>query len=151
MLDLTAAYEAHASYIRRYCIARVGPDAGEDVAAQVWLEACTHACEWEERGWPVTAWLIRIAQSRCTDHLRREARRPTSELGEWIGAPDALGLIEARADVTAAISRVRTPPQRAALVLAACEMGPTEIGAVLHISPAAAKALLLRARQQVRL
>ena len=82
VLDPAAAYERHASQIHRYCLAHFGADAGPDIAAETWLRAVEKWHTYEERGYPVTAWLYRIAWARGVDRLRQARRRPTVPLAE---------------------------------------------------------------------
>lgn len=151
-LDLAAAYEAHSGQVWRYCASRVGPDAADDIAQQVWVEAWERRHGYTDRGWPVTAWLLRIAQSRCVDHLRRQQRRPTVPLEGWDrAAPDALGLAETLADLAPLLDRC-TARQRQALALRAQGYELAEIGRMLGGSTkGAAVALLHRARDRMRL
>ncbi len=90
MLDLTAAYERHAPQILRYLRIRTGDaDAAADLAGAVWLEAVEHAADYEERGYPVSAWLYRIAAHRSIDYYRRRRRRVFVALDEQSLTVDA--------------------------------------------------------------
>ena len=147
--QLAAAYERHAPYILRYCRLRVG-DAAEDVAADVWVTACRDAHRYEDRGYPVTAWLLRIAHNRCVDHIRRERRRPALPLLDCHAAPDALGACEAWADALPCLSAPHSAPQRYALMLAALGFGTETTAQALGVGTNAAKAVLHRARAAAR-
>lgn len=149
MLDLATAYERHARYVLVYCRTRVG-DAAEDVAADVWLTACRDAHRYEDRGLPVTAWLLRIASSRCVDHIRRGRRRPTLPLLDYHAAPDALEACEAWADALPLLLGLPTQPQRYALLMAALGFGTETTAQALGVTTNAAKAVLRRARAGVR-
>lgn len=88
--EIEAAYVAHAPALLRY-IRRVLPclEQAEDVLGDVFVAALTSAATYEDRGWPISSWLYRIAQSRAIDAARRAARRPTLPLEAWraVAAP----------------------------------------------------------------
>lgn len=154
MLDLAAAFEAHNEGLVRYCISRVGPDAAEDVASQVWLEAVRRAEAYEDRGWPVSTWLITIARSRCADHFRHEQRRPTAELHDRIrAARDLSDEVAERVDAYTTLRAVlaaMTPREACALIFAAEGWMALEIAAAWGCSTNAVKAAIHRGRERAR-
>ena len=80
-LDLAAAYTRYQPQLLRWIHRRVWSlDDAEDICAQVFLEAAEHADTYEDRGYPVSSWLYRIAHSRVTDWRQRAARRPSVPL-----------------------------------------------------------------------
>jgi len=82
----TTLYQRHHPAIYRYFYFRMGnPVVAEDLTAEVFLEMVRALPRYQDYGVPFAAWLFRIAHDRMVDHLRRAARRPTTELSEdWV-------------------------------------------------------------------
>ncbi|MCS6840702.1 MAG: RNA polymerase sigma factor [Roseiflexus sp.] len=82
-------YDRYAQPLYRYIYCRVGdPDLAEDVRADVFLRAFESLDRYEDRGWPLSAWLYRIARDRTVDVIRRRRLRQTVPLESWSGACD---------------------------------------------------------------
>ncbi len=76
-------YERYAPQIRRYIAARVGdPALAEDICGDVFVKMLESIGRYEDRGWPFSAWLYRIAYARTVDVLRQARRRPALPLDE---------------------------------------------------------------------
>lgn len=79
-------YDQHYMSIWRYAVGRTGsPDAADDVAAQVFLEALESIGRFHPRGRPIIAWLYTIARNHAAKLVRKQRREsPTSppERGE---------------------------------------------------------------------
>lgn len=86
---LTTIYERYSPAIYRYIYYRVGDvQVAEDIRADVFLRMLEGMGRYEDRGWPLSAWLYRIAHDRTIDTLRRYRTRPQMPLEEWSGTTD---------------------------------------------------------------
>lgn len=87
---ISALYERYATQIRRYITSRVGdPALAEDICGDVFVKMLESISRYEDRGWPFSAWLYRIAYARTVDVLRQARRRPSLPLDEaLLGAFD---------------------------------------------------------------
>ena len=82
-------YERYAPQVHRYIASRLGdPVLAEDVCSDVFVKMLEGLDRYEDRGWPFSAWLYRIAYARTMDMLRQARRRPSVPLDE--SAPQAL-------------------------------------------------------------
>jgi len=80
-------YDRYAKPLYRYIYFRVGDaDLAEDLQSEVFLRAFESLDRYEDRGWPFSAWLYRIARDRTIDMLRRRRFRQTVPLESWSGA-----------------------------------------------------------------
>lgn len=91
----TGIYDTHYTRVYRYILVRVGnPAEAEDLAGEVFLRALESISSYKQRGLPFAAWLFRIAHNIVIDHVRRRAKRPTTELDDDLpllgNAPDDL-------------------------------------------------------------
>ena len=79
-------YERYALAIYRYLYVRV-QDAtlAEDLRAEVFARMVEGLSRYQDRGWPISAWLYRIAHDRSVDTLRGQARRQQISLEKWGG------------------------------------------------------------------
>ncbi len=87
---ISALYERYAPQIQRYIAARLSdPVLAEDVCADVFVKVLESLSRYEDRGWPFSAWLYRIAYARTVDVLRQSRRRHSIPLDErQLGALD---------------------------------------------------------------
>lgn len=99
-LAFTHIYERYAKAIYRYIYFRVGEaDLAEDLQAEVFLRMYESLERYEDRGWPISAWLYRIAHDRTVDSIRRRRYRQHIPLENWGGACDGPELeVDARLD-----------------------------------------------------
>src|SRR4029450_8167658 len=68
----TQIYERYAPAIYRYIYFRIGEaELAEDLQAEVFLRMLEGIHRYEDRGWPISAWLYRIAHDRTIDTMRR--------------------------------------------------------------------------------
>lgn len=80
-------YNRYAQPLYRYIYFRIGdPDLAEDLQAEVFLRVFESLDRYEDRGWPLSAWLYRIAHDRTVDVIRRRRFRQTVPLESWSGA-----------------------------------------------------------------
>jgi RNA polymerase sigma-70 factor, ECF subfamily len=76
-------YERYAPLIRRYVASRIGdPQLAEDICNDVFVKVIESLGRYEDRGWPFSAWLYRIAYARTMDIVRQTRRRPSVPLDE---------------------------------------------------------------------
>src|SRR5262245_34985420 len=87
---ISGLYERYAPQIRRYIASRLGdPSLAEDICGDVFVKVLESLDRYEDRGWPFSAWLYRIAYARTVDVLRQARRRPSLPLDEsLLGALD---------------------------------------------------------------
>ena len=80
---ISALYERYAPQIQRYIASRLSdPVQAEDVCADVFVKVLESLERYEDRGWPFSAWLYRIAYARTVDVLRQASRRHSIPLDE---------------------------------------------------------------------
>jgi RNA polymerase sigma-70 factor (ECF subfamily) len=80
---ISGLYERYAPQIRRYIASRLGdPTQAEDICGDVFVKVLESLERYEDRGWPFSAWLYRIAYARTVDVLRQARRRPSLPLDE---------------------------------------------------------------------
>ena len=80
---ISRLYERYAPQVRRYVAMRLGdPLLAEDVCSDVFVKVLEGLGRYEDRGWPFSAWLYRIAFARTMDMLRQARRRPSVPLDE---------------------------------------------------------------------
>ena len=70
-----AVYERNVDAIYAYLARRLGPDQGEELTSQVFLEAFTNEERFDARRGNERAWLFGIAVNVLRHHHRQEARR----------------------------------------------------------------------------
>ena len=77
-------YERYAPQVHRYIASRLGdPVLAEDVCSDVFVKMLEGLDRYEDRGWPFSAWLYRIAYARTIDALRRKERHAQVDLEPW--------------------------------------------------------------------
>lgn len=80
-------YERYAPAIYRYIFFRVRDvELAEDIQADVFLRMLEGIGRYEDRGWPLSAWLYRIAHDRTIDTIRRRTKRHVVPLESWEGS-----------------------------------------------------------------
>jgi len=83
----TQIYERYAPAIYRYIYFRLGEqELAEDLQAEVFLRMLEGIHRYEDRGWPISAWLYRIARDRTIDTMRRRRCRQHIPLEAWGGS-----------------------------------------------------------------
>ena len=82
----TQLYERYAAAIYRYLYMRVqNVSLAEDLRAEVFARMVEGLPRYQDRGWPFSAWLYRIAHDRSVDTLRAQSRRQQVSLEKWGG------------------------------------------------------------------
>lgn len=146
---VTQIYEMYGPMLYRFIFSRVGdPDQAEDLRAEVFVRMLEGLPAYQDRGWPLSAWLFRIARDRITDMRRRDRRRPVTELNQHLPYPgrveDEAELRVLRDTVDTLIEQL-TPDQQAVIRMRFKQQLPIEaVARQLDRSPAAVKALQAR-------
>ena len=136
----------------RYSTRHVGRDHAEDVTQHALASAATHLRD-DPRPIHLRAWLYRVAHNAA---LNMRARKDWShdELSPDIdGVPQPPELAAQRTEVRETVSQLDRLPerQRAALLMSVFEgLGYEEIASRLDTTPSSVRALLSRARSQLR-
>ncbi len=139
-------YERYAHAIYRYIYVRVrDSQLAEDLTADVFLRMIESIDRYEERGWPISAWLYRIARDRVIDTLRRKRRRLQISLYDWSGSydgPDIEAFMRSEHQYLRGYFFRLTRGQRTVLWLRFVdEYSLQEVASKLGVSEAAVKAL----------
>jgi RNA polymerase sigma-70 factor (ECF subfamily) len=131
----------------RYLRGRVGP-AGEDVAAQTWLDAARRLPEFDGDDADFRRWLFTIARRRLIDEFRRRGRRPEEPVWppptELRSADAALDRTD---DLASALALVRElPPDQADAVLLRVvgDLDVAQVAAVMGRSEGSVRVLVHR-------
>jgi RNA polymerase sigma factor (sigma-70 family) len=126
-----------------------GRQDAEDALQDVFVRAYS-GLRASNRELALRAWLYRVAHNRCVDELRRPAP-PAPEAVQFICAPiqDPIAQADQRESLRRLVTDVRRLPdqQRSALLMRELGgMSYADLAAVLGVSVAAVKSLLVRAR-----
>ena len=146
---LTTIYERYSPAIFRYIYYRVGDtELAEDLRAEVFLHMLEGLDRYEDRGWPLSSWLYRIAHDRTIDALRYQSVRKQVPFEMWTEKSDVLeSSVALRLDCEAlhhAIERL-TDDQRAVIQMRFLhDMSLRETAATLGRTSCAVKALQCR-------
>jgi DNA-directed RNA polymerase specialized sigma24 family protein len=73
--SLPHVYERHGTFVRRYVVRRVGANAGEDLATEVFERAFRVRERYRAESGSAPPWLLGIASNVIADHRRAERRR----------------------------------------------------------------------------
>jgi RNA polymerase sigma factor (sigma-70 family) len=152
-------FDRHGAAVHRYLARRLGPDAADDCAGEVFLAAFRRRAAYVPHGGGALPWLYGIAANAVAQHRREEARRWKLLAALPIGGHDQGHAEDTDDRVTAQANRqslVRgleslAPPDREILLLVAWEqLTQREAAAALSIPYPTARTRLHRARQQLR-
>lgn len=149
-------YRRYVDRVYRYLLIKVGNiDDAQDITAQTFLAAMENIRKFERQG-TFGAWLIGIAQNKAHDHFRRLKEVVSlDQIADML--PDAVSLdevVDHRIQVTDIVAALRelSPDRAEALSLRIfSELSAAEIGRILGKSEAAAKMLVHRAMQDLRM
>jgi RNA polymerase sigma-70 factor (ECF subfamily) len=121
----------------------------EDVTSQVFEQALRAIPQFQWRGVPVAAWLIRIAANAVADHWRRHTRESDDVPPDL---PDARELedIERRLVLYQLVDRLPGLQRQVIRMRFVEEKSIREVAAALHRSEGAIKQLQLRALESLR-
>ena len=142
-------YQRYAPAIYRYLYYRIGdPELAEDLQAEVFLRMFESLQRYEDRGWPLSAWLYRVAHDRAVDALRRRQSRRQVSIDAWDARCDGLeDSVVARLDYEAVRSALGdlTPEQRQVIQLRfIADLPIQEVARQLGRTTGAIKALQVR-------
>lgn len=83
---VAAVYACYAAPLYRFILRRVGdPLVAEDLLQDVFVRMLVGLPAYEDRGYPISAWLYKIAACRAVDWLRGSGRRRTTALEQVVG------------------------------------------------------------------
>jgi RNA polymerase sigma-70 factor (ECF subfamily) len=145
-------YERHFERVYAYVVHRVRDrDAAEDVTSDVFHKALAGLRQYEWRGAPFGAWLLRIAANAVIDRSKRAAREvvDTDRLPEGAAEPDVM-LVDRWALVFRLIEELPAEQRTVIVERYVEERSIREVAARLHKSEGAIKQLQFRALQTLR-
>jgi RNA polymerase sigma-70 factor, ECF subfamily len=148
-------YERNFDRVYAYVWRRLADrSAVEDVTADVFRQALANLGQFEWRGTPFVAWLLRIAANAVADQWRRVSReQPMLEVDGPESAPaDPAGIdaVERRALLFRVVRSLPADQRRVIEMRFAQEKGIREIARELNRSEGAVKQLQFRAIQNLR-
>lgn len=159
--DAAALYLRYARPLFAFILHRVGdPGVAEELVQDVFERMLIGLPQYEDRGYPVGAWLYKIAACRAVDWIRKHSRRHLnsldylSELADeaWPDGEDCRADREARQRVLLAALEQLTERQAAVIRLRFfAELPIAEVANRLGLTPQAVKALQHRGVAQLRL
>jgi RNA polymerase sigma-70 factor (ECF subfamily) len=146
-------YERHFHRVYAFVVRRVRDrDAAEDVTSDVFHKALANLQQYEWRGAPFGAWLIRIAANALHDRARRPGDEPI--VGDLAGASpqreDDLDEIERTAAIFRFVDQLPTDQRTVIIERYVEERSIREVAGRLNRSEGAVKQLQLRALQTLR-
>lgn len=153
-----ALYEKYIDQIYNYIYYRTsnGKDA-EDICSRVFIRALNHIERYEDRGYPFSAWLYRIAHNLVINWYRDREKAEEISLSEQYPPPTMAGSVEDRIelrDEKDALLQVITdlPEDRRELLILKHVEGLTnaEIGQIMDRTEGAIKALYHRTLESLR-
>lgn len=147
-----ALYELHFARVYAYISRRVQSRiAAEDLTSEVFHKALANVGQFEWRGAPFAAWLLRIAANAVADQSKRAARESQNVDGppEPDSKPD-LEAIEQRAKLFRLVEELPGDQQRVVFARFVEERSIREIAQELGKSEGAVKQLQFRALQSLR-
>ena len=155
MIDLGAAYDAHATDIRMYILRRVGDAAvADDLLSQVFEDACRGASSYQDRGLPVSAWLYVIAHCRVVDYFRAQRRVQLVPMTACVlfdggGIDTVIARLDA-SPLLAALTHLDARYQRVIRLRFLEDWSPAEVARDMHLTVGAVKAIQHRALGALR-
>ncbi|NQS91021.1 MAG: sigma-70 family RNA polymerase sigma factor [Chloroflexi bacterium] len=151
-------YEKYIDQIYNYIYFRTsnGKDA-EDICSRVFIRALNHIEKYEDRGYPFSAWLYRIAHNLVVNWYRDRERSNEVSLSDQYPPPTMDGSVEEsieKEDETEALLRIirDLPEDRKELLILKHVEGLTneEIGKIMDRTEGAIKALYHRTLESLR-
>ncbi len=151
-------YEKYIDQIYNYIYFRTsnGKDA-EDICSRVFLRALRHIERYEDRGYPFSAWLYRIAHNLVVNWYRDSDRTDEVPLAEQYPPPTVDGTVEERIEMQDEEDRLMAiinslPDDRKELLILKHVEGLTnfEIGEIMDRTEGAVKALYHRTLESLR-
>jgi len=150
-------FDRHYESVCRYAQRRIGPDAGEEVAAQVFLEAFAHRDRFDAAYSSARPWLLGIAtnlirhQARSARVHRTALRRVTVERDEEDPSPeDGLDAARMRPAIAAALATLPGSDREAFLLYALGELSYAEVAEAMRIPVGTVRSRIHRVRGALR-
>ena len=148
----TQLYEQYAPAIYRYLYMRVqDASLAEDLRAEVFARMFEGLPRYQDRGWPISAWLYRIAHDRSVDTLRAQSRRQQVSLekcgGTCEGPEQRVGLQLDCEELHRNLYALTTDQRRVIQLRFLAEMSIQEVAQQLGRTEGAVKALQRRGLQ----
>ena len=145
-------YERHFERVYAYVSRRVGDrDVAEDVTSEVFHHALANLKQFEWRGAPFGAWLMRIASNAVADRWRRHARENAAELAEDpVSGEPSPEEVELRAQLFRLVRELPAEQRRVIEMRFAEEKSIREIAEKLGRTEGAVKQLQFRGMQALR-
>lgn len=145
-------YERYVDKIYNYIYYRTSNEAdAEDLTARVFFRALQHIEGYEDRGYPFSAWLYRIAHNLVANWHRDRSRHQVislEDLSYWKtqrDGPEAMTeLIDDKEALLAAIRRLPADRQELLILKFVEKLTNAEIGAIMGRSEGAIKSLYYR-------
>src|SRR5579875_911151 len=142
-------YERHHVAVRRYVARRVGPEAGDDLASEVFTRAFRgrERCRAEQAS--ALPWLLGVANHVIADHRRAEQRR-LKALQQFAAAAPRLVEHEDRAlsgELVGALRRLSGADRDALLLVVWGELSYEEAATALEVPIGTVKSRIARARR----
>ena len=144
-------YDTYFPKMYRYLYVRLGDrDVAEELAAEVFEQACRGVHRFQYRGVPIASWLYRVAHNVMVDWQRRQKRNPeVPVLGDFAGT-DQMDRVVVRDELARALSAL-TRDQRQVLLLRQIEgHSAASAGALMGMKENAIRALEFRALASLR-
>lgn len=151
-------YERYVEKIYNYVYYRTSNERdAEDLTARVFFRALQHIEKYEDRGFPFSAWLYRIAHNLVANWHRDHSRRQVfsiDNLDHWYvtqdGPESATEQIDDREALLEAIQRLPADRQDLLIFKFVEQLTNAEIGAIMDRSEGAIKSLYYRTLQELR-
>ncbi len=121
----------------------------EDVTQQVFTTLLTRIQDYEERGVPFSAWLLRIARNAAIDHLRRSRAVLAEEVRGTEHETDEIGQ-DRRWSLTAALKNLPEDQRQVVILRHLIGLSPPEIAERMGKTESAVHALHHRGRRKLR-
>jgi RNA polymerase sigma-70 factor (ECF subfamily) len=153
------AFREHGPVVLRYAASRVGPQLGEDVAADTFVEAWRSRDRYDGNAGSLEAWLLGIA-TRIIARQRRAERRwlqmcadtAAADAGDRAAPIDVDDRIDAaarRPELARALRRLTTKERDPLLLQLLANMSIDEIALALDLPAGTVRSRLTRARARV--
>jgi RNA polymerase sigma-70 factor (ECF subfamily) len=153
-----AVYERHVGAIHRYIAGRLGPDAADDITAEVFATAYQRRQRYSRERADARPWLYGIATNLMRRQRRAEARRlralaaaAAHSQPDHVPGPDAASQSDGlEPALHAALAGLGVRDREVLLLAALGDLRPGELHLALGVSPGAARVRLNRARSRLR-
>lgn len=152
-----AAWEAllgrYDAQLRRYLQARARRLDIDDLVSELWMRVVLRMPDYEDRGWPFSAWLYTIAHGLIIDEWRQQTRHPHVSIEPTHAAADGpeatIEQLDAAARVAALLGCLHGRQRRVVELRFLHDRTLDETAAALELSLGATKALQHRAIQRL--